>query len=94
MFPRYFKEVLMAISSPQFYNENVYLPHVDNPVPHEILNNPKWFPFFKDSVGGMDGTHINCHPSKEEHDVAQNCKGGISQNTLALFFFFKKINNL
>lgn len=44
-------------------------------------------PFFQDAVGGMDGTHINCHLSKEEQDAAQNCKGSVSQNTLACCSF-------
>ena len=79
---RYFKEVLFAISSPNFYNQYVHLPTADDPVPPSILNNPKWFPFFEGAIGAMDGTHINCCPSSLEHQAARNRKGGVTQNTL------------
>jgi hypothetical protein len=47
------------------------------------LNNPKWFPFFEDSLGGMDGTHINCYPPSLERHLARDRKGGVTQNMLA-----------
>lgn len=31
----------------------------------------------------MDGTHINCSPPLDERHLAQDQKGGVTQNTLA-----------
>lgn len=56
-------------------------------MPSLILNNPKFFPFFKDALGGIDGTHINCKPSAAERDASRNRKGGLSQNCLACCSF-------
>lgn len=75
--------ILDAISTPPFYTNHVRLPTIHDPVPIEILSNPKLFPFFKDCLGAMDGTHINCCPSSEEHHLARDRKGGVTQNTLA-----------
>ncbi|KAJ6448295.1 hypothetical protein C8R45DRAFT_767672, partial [Mycena sanguinolenta] len=60
---RYFRNVLFAIVSLGFYNAYVRLPSVNNPVPEPIRKNPKFFPFLKDAIGSMDGTHINSSPS-------------------------------
>jgi len=89
MLPRcsYFKEVLTALSSSDLYNELVRLPKVDDDVPSEILNNPRWFPFFDGAIGAMDGTHIRCSPSKKERDASRNRKGELTQNTLACCSF-------
>ncbi|KAF8958634.1 hypothetical protein BDZ97DRAFT_1615381, partial [Flammula alnicola] len=70
----YFKEMLVALSSAGFYNEHVCLPLVDDPVPSEILNNPRWFPFFEGAIGAMDDTHIRCSPLKKERDAVRNRK--------------------
>ncbi|KAJ6619579.1 hypothetical protein B0H10DRAFT_2025266, partial [Mycena sp. CBHHK59/15] len=51
------------------------------------LNNPKWWPYFQNVLGATDGTHINCSPSAEDLHTVQNCKGGISQNCLAVVSF-------
>jgi hypothetical protein len=75
------------LSSSQFYNQFVRLPHADDPVHPLILNNPKYHPFFQDTIGAMDGTHIACSPSAAERDAARNRKGGVSQNTLACCSF-------
>jgi len=79
--------VLLAISSLGFYNQYVKLPHIYDPIPALVQNNPKWYPFFKDAIGAMDGTHIVCCPSAAECTVNWNQKGGVTQNTLACCSF-------
>jgi hypothetical protein len=54
---RYFQEVLFALSSPPFYTKYVYLPSDTTPIPDEIQNNPKFYPFFKGALGAM--VHIS-----------------------------------
>jgi len=56
---RYFIKVLNALSTGPFYQKYVQLPTPDAPVPPFIANNPKFFPFFCNAIGAIDGTHIN-----------------------------------
>ncbi|KIJ63717.1 hypothetical protein HYDPIDRAFT_46471, partial [Hydnomerulius pinastri MD-312] len=71
---KYFKKMLVAFSSPGIYAKYVHLPHIDNPTPMKIYNNPKYMPFFKDAIGAIDGTHIACTLSAAERDAARNRK--------------------
>ena len=84
---RYFHKMLIFFSSPPFYNNNVKLPLEDAPTPPEIQGNPKFYPSFKDVLGAIDGTHINCCPSAADRQVARDRKGGITQNCLAICGF-------
>ena len=51
--------------------------------PPEIAANPKMFPYFKDCIGALDGTHIPCMPPKGQGKQFRNRKGFHSQNVLA-----------
>jgi hypothetical protein len=84
---RYFHKMLFFFSSAPFYNDYVKLPPADAPIPPEILNNPKFYPFFKDALGAIDGTHINCCPSAADRQAARDRKGGVTQNCLAICGF-------
>jgi len=79
---RYFKKMLVIFSSPGIYTRYVRLPHANDPVHPSIQDNPKYYPFFKDAVGAIDGTHIACTPAAAERDAARNRKGFTSQNCL------------
>ena len=82
--------MLVFFSSAPFYNEYVHLPPVGAPTPPEIQNNPKFYPFFEDALGTIDGTHINCSATAEMHQAAGDRKGGITQNCLAICGFDMK----
>ena len=84
---RYFLKMLLFFSSAPFYNDYVKLPRADAPIPPEIRNNPKFYPFFKDALGAIDGTHINCCPSAADRQAARDRKGGLTQNCLAICGF-------
>jgi hypothetical protein len=71
--------MLVFFSSPPFYTNTVKLPSEDAPVPPEIKNNPKFYPFFKDTLGATDGSHINACPSAEERQANRDQKGGLTQ---------------
>ena len=73
---------MLAFSSQPFYTNEVRLPHQTPPVPPEICNNPKRYPFFHDAIGAIDGTHIACAPSERERAAARNRKGLLTQNCL------------
>ena len=57
------------------------------PIPVQISQNPKFFPFFKDCMGALDGSHIPAVVSLEEQGVFRNRKKFISQNLLAVSNF-------
>jgi hypothetical protein len=75
--------MLQAFSSGPFYNTYVALPKDDEPTPPVIEANPKFFPFFANAIGAIDGTHIACSPSAQERHLSRNYKGFVSQNCLA-----------
>ena len=79
---RYFRAIVLALSSPPFYTDEVRLPHDTDPVPPQICMNPKLFPFFQDAIGAIDGTHITCSPSVQEQAAARNRKGLLTQDCL------------
>src|SRR5882762_11532098 len=78
----YFRKMLLIFSSPPFYTKYVCLPTTDDPVPPEIYNNPKFWPYFRDTLGALDGSHIHSAPPASEHGVHRNRKGFVSQNCL------------
>jgi len=84
---RYFKWVLFAFSSSPIYTTYICLPDVDSPPPPEIMKNPKFFLFFADTIGAIDGTHITCHPSGEDWHATWDHKGNFSQNCLVACSF-------
>ena len=79
--------MLVYFSLEPFYIDNIHLPHNHNPVPPEILKNPKFYPFFKDALGTINGTHINCNSTAEDQQAAHDCKGSLTQNCLAICSF-------
>jgi len=66
--------------------ELIYLP---NPlaVPSKIRNNTKFFPYFRDCIGALDGSHIPAKVPEEMRAACRNRKGFTSQNVLAACSF-------
>lgn len=60
----------------------MHLPTEHDPIPSKIHDNPKFWPFFKDCLGALDGSHIHCSPPACERPAYQNRKGFLSQNCL------------
>ena len=52
--------MLLFFPSPPFYNDYIQLPHENAPVPDKIKDEPKFYPFFKDALRVINGTHFNC----------------------------------
>ena len=74
--------MLGAFLSTTIYTKYVKLPRSDDPVPTRILGDPTVYPYFKDAIGAIDGTHIACTPSLAERDATHNRKGFHSQDCL------------
>jgi hypothetical protein len=74
--------MLFLFSSPPFYTKFVRLPTADDPVSLKIHLNPKFWPFFKDALGAIDGSHIHSAPPSDRRGSHRNRKGYVSQNCL------------
>jgi hypothetical protein len=73
----------MLILYPAFVN----LPNINTPLASRIADNSKFFPYFKDCLGALDGTHIAVHIPLQDHARYRNRKGFLSQNVLAVCDF-------
>ena len=64
---RYFQKMIFNFSSPPFYTKFVHLPKADYELPNHFRRNIKLWPYFKNSLGAIDGSHIACAPPAAEH---------------------------
>lgn len=78
---RHFYRLLHFITSKPFYQRYVKLPPPDC-TPPEIQSNPKLYPFFKDVLGAIDGTHISAFVADADLPRFRNRKGEVTQNVL------------
>ena len=59
-------------------------------MPNAIMEDPHFWPYFGDTIGAIDSTHILCTPSAAERKAARNRKGFTSQNCLVCCDFEMK----
>ncbi|KAJ3966099.1 hypothetical protein EV361DRAFT_872675 [Lentinula raphanica] len=52
----YFNQVLNSLVG-KFYRK--WVPFAQNQVPTQIREEPKFFPYFKDAIGAIDGSHFH-----------------------------------
>ncbi|XP_073128692.1 uncharacterized protein [Henckelia pumila] len=81
---RHFHNVLKAIISLQ--DQFIIQPN-GNDVPPEIFHNPRFYPYFKDCIGAIDGTHFRVKVSKEHVARYRGRKDFPTQNVLAACTF-------
>jgi DDE superfamily endonuclease len=80
---RYFNLVLNSLI--ELHTSIVTLPV--NECPYEVERNKKFYPYFKDVLGAIDGTHIFAHVPAEDLGPFRNRKGQITQNVMAACTF-------
>ncbi|GMJ08497.1 hypothetical protein like AT5G41980 [Hibiscus trionum] len=85
---RYFKIMLRAIS--KLYKLVIRLP--DESTPPKIRNNPRFYPYFKDCVGALDGTHVCASVPLSIQGRFRIRKGGTTQNVLVAITFDLKFS--
>ena len=56
-------------------------------VPRKIATDGRFYPFFKDCAGALDGTHLQVYVKEEATAPWRNRKGYLSQNVLAVVDF-------
>ncbi|PPS16327.1 hypothetical protein GOBAR_AA04245 [Gossypium barbadense] len=60
--------------------------------PSEIRNNPRFYPYFKDCIGALDGTHVRASVPLSIQGRFRSRKGGTTQNVLAPITFDLKFS--
>ena len=65
------------------YQHFVQLPTLDTPLAVRIARDSRYFPYFKDCIGAIDGTHIAMSVPVADQTRYRNRKGFLSQNVLA-----------
>jgi len=74
---------LRSLTSEHFYNTYVKLPTSDTPAAEHIRLDKRFFPYFKNCLGAIDGTHVLAFTPELDHSRYRNRKGQVSQNVLA-----------
>lgn len=82
---RLFNRVLDALTCPAVYNAYIQLP--ENRIPDDIRAEPRFYPWFKDCLAAIDGSHTPAHPDSEEKVRFRDRKGDVSMNVLAACTF-------
>ena len=72
--------MLKIFSSPPFYTTYVQPP--SDTIQSKIRHNPKFYPFFRNAIGAIDGSHIPVAPPSNLRPKYRNHKGFLSQNRL------------
>nr|XP_023914167.1 uncharacterized protein LOC112025719 [Quercus suber] len=80
---RYFKVVLRGVL--KLYRTLIRLRSEDTP--QEIRNSRRFYPYFKDCVGAIDGTHVRASVPLEIQGRFRGRKDGTTQNVLAAISF-------
>ncbi|KAF8432919.1 hypothetical protein L210DRAFT_3342873, partial [Boletus edulis BED1] len=70
----YFQKMLEIFSSPPMYTNYVQLPATGDPVAAKIRKKTKFWPYFKNAVGAIDGSHIHAAPPAYLHPNYRNHK--------------------
>ncbi|KAK5786333.1 hypothetical protein PVK06_040969 [Gossypium arboreum] len=84
----YYRVVLRAIL--KLYKLVIRLP--DESTPSEIINNPRFYPYFKDCIGALDENHVRASVPFSIQGRFHSRKGGTTQNVLAAITFDLKFS--
>ena len=79
---RYFHKMVKIFSSEPFYSKYVSFASSTIGTHSKIVNNYCFWPYFKDAIGAIDGSHIPTSPPQRDHTIYRNHKGFVSQNCL------------
>ena len=73
--------MVKIFSAPPIYDIFVKPPGVD-PLSLKIQHDTKLYPYFKNAIGAVDGSHIPAAPPARDAAAYRNRKGFVSQNCL------------
>lgn len=78
---------MLTILAYKLHREVIQQPLPGQPTPLAIQLNPAWWPYFKDCIGALDGSHFPAHVPSQLAPVYRNRKGTTTQNVLAVCNF-------
>ncbi|MQM12621.1 hypothetical protein Taro_045544 [Colocasia esculenta] len=81
----YVNRVIKAIALLSF--TYIVLPSGTDPVHPRIRHDDRFYPYFKDAIGAIDGTYIPAHVLKDRQAHYRNRKNVISQNVMGICGF-------
>ncbi|MQL97947.1 hypothetical protein Taro_030649 [Colocasia esculenta] len=81
----YVNHVIKAIALPRFIY--IVLPSGTHPVHPRIRHDDRFYPYFKDAIGAINGTYITAHLLKDRQACYRNRKNVISQNVMGVCGF-------
>ncbi|KAM7479047.1 hypothetical protein LguiA_027260 [Lonicera macranthoides] len=87
---RYFNQVLHALTE---LSTDFIRPSSNN-TPIEILTDSRFYPYFQDCLGAIDGTHVAVIVGADEQALFRDRKGNISQNVMAACSFDLKFTHV
>ncbi|PKA66191.1 hypothetical protein AXF42_Ash006888 [Apostasia shenzhenica] len=82
---RNFRQVLQGVLT--LKDDYIVLPDSATPCHPHIRNNSHFYPYFKDILGAIDGTHISAIVPVHKQNQYRNRKDFISQNVMAAVSF-------
>ncbi|MQM18376.1 hypothetical protein Taro_051364, partial [Colocasia esculenta] len=82
---KHVREVTKVLASLHF--NYIKLPSLTDPMHPRIRHDDRFYPYFKDAIGAIDGTHVPAHILREKHARYRNLKGVISQNVMGVCGF-------
>ena len=91
---RTYHKVMRSFLYKEFYNSYIRTTSPSEPLSDYIAYNYTFFPYFKDCIGAIDGTHIPISPPEKVKAMYRNRKGELSQNVLAVCDFDMRFTDL
>src|SRR6267378_2939016 len=82
---RCFHQVLDALLI--LHKQVVKLPGATQPLDPRIADDEKYFPYFQDCIGALDGTHVDAFIQSEAQPPYRNRKGDLTKNVLGVCTF-------
>ena len=79
---RYFHKMVNLFASEPLYSRYILFASSTIGTHPKIVNNFRFWPYFKDAVGAIDGSHIPAFPPQRDRAVYHNRKGFVLQNCL------------
>jgi hypothetical protein len=75
---RTYHKVMKHFLQPDFYKFALHFPTISTPLAEDIEEDSRYYPYFKDCIGAIDGTHIPISPPDNERILWRNRKGFLS----------------
>ncbi|PKA65550.1 hypothetical protein AXF42_Ash005884 [Apostasia shenzhenica] len=80
-----FRQVLQGVLT--LRDDFIILPNASSPYHHHIRNNSHFYPYFKDMIGAIDGTHVPAMVPVCKQNRYRNRKDFVLQNVMTAVSF-------